>query len=295
MIADSTVADAITASMAQEEALAAANHGAAHGVNKGLLDATFKSLLAADPLRFFDSSGSQIPGLFETNYSSGDLSGNSSWQLVENDKIEIPIRLVFRAPVSVLSVQDTLRNDSPATPENPQTIIIPGEDAGWTDASGADKKNVISIRLQLKCGPASGGGGGGGGFTINMAGNVNKDNLDTTYDLLYPVNSPADLQPLNLGNYELASIKFTVPNPGTYTWSSSFPTNMPWQNNGNTVFSANVKGGEYSIDIKPYNFINANASIGASTVVTVTATNAANESLTVAFPVSLFGVDPRLL
>ena len=174
MVTEAQVAEAIEDSMLAEDqkALDHTYPGLAvdqqvAGADKGAVDATFKSLLAADPLRFFNESGSQIPGLFETNYSSdpADASGNNSWQLVENDTIEIPLRLVFRAPVTVLSAQDTLRNDQDAGGSAPETVIIAGE-TGWEDASGVtarsvvdgvvtnavpNKANMISIRLQLKC------------------------------------------------------------------------------------------------------------------------------------------------
>lgn len=127
------------------------------GDNKGSVDAMFRNFLAADPLRYF-KDGMQIPGLFETNFTNpvADPSVNGNWCLTVGDKIELPIQLVFRAPVSILSVQDMTQNPSSATPDQPQTVIIPGEVAAFDCATTkAAAVNVISIRLQLTCGQSS--------------------------------------------------------------------------------------------------------------------------------------------
>ena len=70
----------------------------------GYIDNMFTNLMASDPMRFFDASGRQPSGLFETNT---DASGIGSWNFVLNDKIEIPIQFTFSAPVTVSGVQDT--------------------------------------------------------------------------------------------------------------------------------------------------------------------------------------------
>jgi hypothetical protein len=124
------------------------------GDDKGRVDEMFRSLLSIDPQRFY-KNGSQIPGLFETNV---DADGKGNWCLGVGDKIEIPVRLYFRAPVTVLSVIDNAKNPSSATPDQVETVFIKGEDATLFDQSpsaaqvaAADRGNVMSLRLQLVC------------------------------------------------------------------------------------------------------------------------------------------------
>jgi len=120
------------------------------GANKGAVDAMFRNLLGLDPLRFFDSSGVQIKGLFEVNT---DISGAGSWHLVDGDRIEIPLNFVFKAPVNVLSVQDSIRNPSSSTPLDPNTNFIKGEaeDFDVNGPTAAALNNTFRIRLQLTC------------------------------------------------------------------------------------------------------------------------------------------------
>jgi len=98
-------------------------------------------------MRYF-SGGSQIPGLFETNFTAPnkDPSVTGNWGLTIGDKIEIPLKLVFRAPVTVVSVEDSTNP--------PQTNFIAGESSNFNASTGvANSANVINIRLQLTCGP----------------------------------------------------------------------------------------------------------------------------------------------
>ena len=161
MLSSQQLADAIVASLQAEEDLANAcvmpNGKAASaqlpGDNKGLVDAMFRGFLAADPLRYF-LNGVQIPGLFETNFVTGtsDPSVGGNWCLTVGDKIEVPLQLVFRAEVNVLSVQDNVQNPSSNTPDSANTNFIKGEAANFNCATTkADKANVIPIRLQLVC------------------------------------------------------------------------------------------------------------------------------------------------
>ena len=165
MLSSEQLADAIVASLQAEEDLANAcvqpNGKAASaqlpGDNKGLVDAMFRGFLAADPLRYF-LNGVQLPGLFETNFVSGtaDPSVGGNWCLTVGDKIEVPLQLVFRAEVNVLSVQDNVQNPSSNTPDSANTNFIKGEAANFNcAASKADKANTIPIRLQLVCGAPS--------------------------------------------------------------------------------------------------------------------------------------------
>ena len=132
------------------------------GDNKGQVDAMFRGFLAADPMRYF-LGGVQIPGLFETNFSSapGDPSVGGNWCLTVGDKIEVPLQLVFRAPVSVLSVQDNVQNPSSATPDSANTQYIAGEAATFDcNTQKANIANVVSIRLQIACASPVGAGTG---------------------------------------------------------------------------------------------------------------------------------------
>jgi hypothetical protein len=168
MLSSKQLAAAITASLEAEDALANAcvqPNGKAvsaqlPGDNKGQVDAMFRAFLAADPLRYF-LNGVQIPGLFETNFVAADASGadpsvGGNWCLTIGDRVEIPLQLVFRAEVNVLSVQDNVQNPSSNTPDSANTNFIKGEAANFDSAVGkADKANAIPIRLQLVCGPPS--------------------------------------------------------------------------------------------------------------------------------------------
>jgi hypothetical protein len=127
------------------------------GANKGAVDSMFRNLLSLDPLRYFDNSGVQVKGLFEV---SVDVDASGSWQLMDGDKIEIPVTFVFRSPVSVLSVQDSIRNPSSATPLQPETVFIHGEEPTF-DPNGptnAAMANTFRIRLQLNCSTLNGSG-----------------------------------------------------------------------------------------------------------------------------------------
>jgi hypothetical protein len=165
MLTNSDLADAIEASLVEEEVKATANvtpvsgsligklpAAQSPGDDKGRVDEMFRSLLSMDPQRFY-KNGTQIAGLFETNT---DAAGSGNWCLGVGDKIEIPVRLYFRAPVTVLSVVDNAKNPSSATPDHVETVFIKGEGSTFdaTDASevaAADRGNVMSLRLQLVC------------------------------------------------------------------------------------------------------------------------------------------------
>ena len=159
MLTNLQLAQAIKDSLQEEEVKATANVLPAKtlvaqspGDDKGRVDEMFRSLLSMDPQRFY-KDGKQIDGLFETNT---DADGSGNWCLGLGDKIEIPVRLYFRAPVTVLSVVDNAKNPSSATPDQVETIFIRGEAANFdaTDAAevaAADRGNMMSLRLQLLC------------------------------------------------------------------------------------------------------------------------------------------------
>jgi hypothetical protein len=104
------------------------------GIDMGAVDAMFRSILSLNPLRYFQANGTQIPGLFETNYICHDDSdenpdppGTGSWMFMENDKLELRMEFAFPQPVSHISADDA---------GNKETVVIP---AGTT----------FAIRLQL--------------------------------------------------------------------------------------------------------------------------------------------------
>jgi hypothetical protein len=159
MLTDLQLASAITLSLAEEEVKATANvvpiksvDDQLPGDDKGRVDEMFRALLSMDPQRFY-KNGAQIPGLFESN---PDVAGSGNWCLGVGDKIEIPVRLYFRAPVTVLSVVDNAKNPSSATPDQVETIFIKGEAAAFdatdaTEVAAADRGNLMSLRLQILC------------------------------------------------------------------------------------------------------------------------------------------------
>lgn len=128
MLTNSGVANAIQSSL---EASDASGAGC-------FVDAMFTNLLASDPMRFFDASGRQVSGLFETN---PDASGVGTWKLGINDKIEIPLEFTFTAPVTLNSVGNTAGELSGNT--DPTTILSAG--------------HTFTIRLQLQAVPSASG------------------------------------------------------------------------------------------------------------------------------------------
>ena len=120
MLSNGALVSAIHASLSQEEAVSNTP-----GLDKGAVDAMFRDLLAADPSRFFDSAGKQVPGLFET---SVDTNSRGSWGFVQNDKIEIAVQMKFLNPVTRRSVDNS--------EEESETVVI---------AAGS----VFKIRLQI--------------------------------------------------------------------------------------------------------------------------------------------------
>jgi hypothetical protein len=159
MLSNQDLATAIKDSLQEEEDKATANVAPIKSVNdqlpgddKGRVDEMFRSLLSMDPQRFY-KNGSQIPGLFESN---PDVAGSGNWCLGVGDKIEIPVRLYFRAPVTVLSVVDNAKNPSSATPDQVETVFIKGEGIAFdatnpAHVAAADRGNAMSLRLQLVC------------------------------------------------------------------------------------------------------------------------------------------------
>jgi hypothetical protein len=163
MLSSKALAEAVRDSLRDEDDLAEAVLIAAaepKAGQRGKVDEMFRALLAADPARFF-KNGTQIPGLFETNYvgDETDPTAEGNWCLKTGDIIEIPIKLFFTAPVTVLSVVDNVNEPSSDSPANPETVFIKGEagvaGAEWVctaeSMAAANRANVMSVRLQLMC------------------------------------------------------------------------------------------------------------------------------------------------
>ena len=86
------------------------------------VDAMFKDLLAADPMRFFTATGSQIPGIFEV---SADTDANGSWQLVENDVLEMRVQFNFVNAVTRRGIHDATGAVEGAAMSDPDVVVIP--------------------------------------------------------------------------------------------------------------------------------------------------------------------------
>ena len=145
MVTNSTVSSAISASLSADDA-------ASTTICPGLIDSMFTHLMAAQPMRFFDASGKQVPYLFETN---ADASGTGSWNLMQGDLIEIPIQFTFAAPVTLNSVRDT---DGELSGNTDTTVIVKAGDTFY-------------VRLQLVAGPPSGNVTPTGSIVSTFAGN----------------------------------------------------------------------------------------------------------------------------
>jgi hypothetical protein len=136
MLTSEILVDAIETSLLAEEA-----KSAQAGVNKGAVDAMFRDLLAADPMRFFDNSGNQIAGLFETN---ADAASDGNWKIVDGDKIEISVEFTFKNSVTRRGVRDSRQQvDVPAG-----TDPI-GADSDSTERVVIATDSTFKIRLQL--------------------------------------------------------------------------------------------------------------------------------------------------
>lgn len=118
MLSNGTLTMAIHNSLSTEEALSTSA-----GVDKGAVDAMFRDLLAADPMRFFDATGKQIAGLFETN---ADADSTGSWGFVQNDKIEMRVQFNFTNAVTRRGVQDPSQAvTGAANTDDVDTVVIP--------------------------------------------------------------------------------------------------------------------------------------------------------------------------
>jgi hypothetical protein len=106
----------------------------------GSLNTMFRDLLSADPHRFFDASGLPMPGIFETN---ADVAGSGNWNIIDNDTLEVKLKLIFHSRVTRRGVAgrehnltSTATEDAAGPQENQQTVINPDD--------------YFYIRLQIK-------------------------------------------------------------------------------------------------------------------------------------------------
>jgi hypothetical protein len=81
--------------------------------NQSSVQKLFRDLLVSDPMRFFDSNGHQIEGLFETNPAGSERNGK--WLITEYDVIEIRLEFEFMAPITRRNIADSQLTTSGAT------------------------------------------------------------------------------------------------------------------------------------------------------------------------------------
>jgi hypothetical protein len=124
MITSEQVAAVIVDALNDDEQLALGNT-----VDKGGVDAMFRYILASNPLRYFKADGTQIDGLFETNFACGeaDPRGQGPWGFLENDVVEMRLNFTFPQDVTHTTADDIGGN---------RTVVIP---------AGSN----FSIRLQI--------------------------------------------------------------------------------------------------------------------------------------------------
>jgi hypothetical protein len=129
MVTNANVADAVEGSIN------------AHNARAGPVDQMFRDLLAADPLRFFDASGNQETGLFETN---ADEAGSGNWKLTAGDILEIKLEFTFAEQVSrrVVSSQQQPTNAGNTAGSRTETV---------TEEIVIPANSTFKVRLQIKC------------------------------------------------------------------------------------------------------------------------------------------------
>ena len=113
MITSSQVASVIVDALSDDEKLAVGDT-----VDKGGVDAMFRYMLGTNPLRYFKADGTQIDGLFETNFACGeaDPRGTGPWGFIENDVVELRLNFTFPKDVTHTTADDLGGN---------RTVVIP--------------------------------------------------------------------------------------------------------------------------------------------------------------------------
>lgn len=173
MVTNAVAADAIITSLSS------------HNARGQEIDQMFRDLLAADPTRFFDGSGIQITGLFETHT---DVSGSGSWHLVDGDIIQIRLTFTFLEKVSrrVVSAQE-----QPTTAGN----TTGGRSEEVTEETIIQPNDTFAIRLQILASdstpaPAAAGPPPESSYTINSSGVITGVNalLPASYTIPSSIN-----------------------------------------------------------------------------------------------------------
>jgi hypothetical protein len=214
----------------------------------GAMKDMLRDLISADPHRFFDASGVPMPGIFEIN---PDEASSGSWNITENDIIEVKVKFIFQSKVTrrgVAGREHNLTNPEDATgaQENQQTIINPND--------------YFYVRLQMRAketAPASGTGesqGGGGGEdepTVSPWGGVaairstgNDEGLSTATDSNNNIYLIANIS----SSVEISN--FTAQTGGVITPSVYATLNgggvciIKYSSTGNVVWATNISGAE---------------------------------------------------
>jgi hypothetical protein len=119
--------------------------------NPTLVDSLFRDQLTQDPARYLGYTTGVTGTMFDVSTGTGaDGGGSGPWNFLVGDVIEIPIRMVFRSPVTLVNslLDDTLQSTAPNN-----ASVITGEAANWSDAAvpyvAPSPLNVINLRLQL--------------------------------------------------------------------------------------------------------------------------------------------------
>jgi len=88
------------------DTIACTNFAAAQSADYGGVDAMFRNMLSTVPLRYFQANGTQVPGLFETNFvtAPSDPASQGSWNFLENDCLEMRVQFTFQQPVAHESI-----------------------------------------------------------------------------------------------------------------------------------------------------------------------------------------------
>lgn len=111
---------------------------AALASDSGSVNKMFQDLIAADPTRFFDQSGKQIGGIFETNT---DVQGSGNWGFVAGDRVELKLVFKFSEDVTVYDADGAAKK------------VISGKvlaNPAATPAVLAKDGESFSLRLQLE-------------------------------------------------------------------------------------------------------------------------------------------------
>jgi hypothetical protein len=228
MLLTHDVAQEIVTSLNTEEAITVAATGTSG--ESGYIDTMFAQHLASNPMRFFDSSGRQVYGLFEIHPDDDAFGG---WYFENGDSFEIPIAMTFQKPVTMVGTPDPLSfsRDNNAEPSNTNlTKVISSNDS-------------FRVRLQLMMnGEGNRLGGPSGLFASTSPANFSKLSIGSSLVLRFnsifyngsaiPSNSASNVSMVLNGGAPVSgtagSILFIYPNfdfdgaPATNTYTLTY-------------------------------------------------------------------------